>query len=103
MLDTSTRLPSRQHRTPNPAPSQPATTTQPDRDNIIPKDLPSGVYSKLVEDYNSITLDGVRRVFPEKLLLGAEKVLARMYHEHLYLQTLYCDTLRGNHGTTSLD
>ena len=67
--------------TPNSAPSQPATTTQPDKDNI-PKALPSGVYSKLVEDYNSITLDGVRRVFPEKLLLGAEKVLARMYHEH---------------------
>ncbi|CAE7220070.1 unnamed protein product [Symbiodinium microadriaticum] len=67
--------------TPNSAPSHAATTTQPDKDNI-PKALPSGVYSKLVEDYNAITLDGVRRVFPEKLLLGAEKVLARMYHEH---------------------
>ena len=79
--------------TPNSAPSQPATTTQPDKDSI-PKALPSGVYSKLVEDYNSITLDGVRRVFPEKLLLGAEKVLARMYHEH-HTSKLYTATPLG--------
>ena len=79
--------------TPNSAPSQPVTTTQSDKDNI-PKALPSGVYSKLVEDYNSITLDGVRRVFPEKLLLGAEKVLARMYHEH-HTSKLYTATPLG--------
>ena len=79
--------------TPNSAPSQPTPTTQPDKDNI-PKTLPSGVYSKLVEDYNSITLDGVRRVFPEKLLLGAEKVLARMYHEH-HTSKLYTATPLG--------
>ena len=79
--------------TPDAAPSQSAPTTQPDKDNI-PKSLPSGVYSKLVEDYNSITLDGVRRVFPEKLLLGAEKVLARMYHEH-HTSKLYTATPLG--------
>ena len=62
---------------PSPTPSP----AQPDKDTI-PKSLPTGVYSKLVEDYNSITIDGVRRTFPEKQLLGAEKVLARMYHEH---------------------
>ena len=79
--------------TPDSAPSQPATSTQPDKDTI-PKALPSGVYSKLVEDYNSITLDGVRRAFPEKLLLGAEKVLARMYHEH-HTSKLYTATPLG--------
>ena len=79
--------------TPESAPSQPTTSTQTDKDTI-PKALPSGVYSKLVEDYNSITLDGVRRAFPEKLLLGAEKVLARMYHEH-HTSKLYTATPLG--------
>ena len=77
-------------QTSNAAPSQPSQTTQPDKDTI-PKSLPAGVYSKLVEDYSSITLDGVRRAFPEKLLLGAEKVLARMYHEH-HTSKLYTAT-----------
>ena len=101
MPDTSIRPPSKEHRHPNRPPSQPTTSTQTDKDTI-PKALPSGVYSKLVEDYNSITLDGVRRAFPEKLLLGAEKVLARMYHEH-HTSKLYTATPLGDHGTTSLD
>ena len=68
-------------------------TTQLDRD-VVPKSLPAGVYAKLVEDYNKITLDGVRRKFPEKQLLGAEKVLARMYHEH-HTSKLYTATPLG--------
>lgn len=36
-----------------------------------------GVYSDLVEHYNQATIHGHRRAFPEKLLLGAEKILAR--------------------------
>ena len=79
--------------TQGPAPSQASQATQPDKDRI-PKSLPAGVYSKLVEDYNSITIDGVRRTFPEKLLLGAEKVLARMYHEH-HTSKLYTATPLG--------
>ncbi|OLP93918.1 hypothetical protein AK812_SmicGene24117 [Symbiodinium microadriaticum] len=70
-----------------------STAAQPDKDTI-PKSLPAGVYSKLVEDYNSITIDDVRRTFPEKLLLGAEKVLARMYHEH-HTSKLYTATPLG--------
>ena len=54
----------------------------------------NGVYSKLVEGYNSITIDGVRRTFPEKQFLGAEKVLARMYHEH-HTSKLYTATPLG--------
>jgi len=70
-----------------------SSTTPLDRD-VVPKSLPAGVYAKLVEDYNKITLDGVRRRFPEKQLLGAEKVLARMYHEH-HTSKLYTATPLG--------
>ena len=58
-----------------------ATSTSTDKDNV-PKTLPQGVYAQLIKDYNNITLDGEKRTFPEKILLGADKVLARMYHEH---------------------
>ena len=40
------------------------------------------VYTKLVNDYSKIQLDGEDRAFTEKMLLGADKALARMYHEH---------------------
>ena len=66
-------------------PSTPTTTmaasASTDKDNV-PKTLPQGVYAQLIKDYNNITLDGEKRNFPEKILLGADKVLARMYHEH---------------------
>ena len=58
-----------------------ATGSGTDKDSV-PKTLPASVYTTLVEDYNKITIDGDRRQFPEKQLVGAEKVLARMYHEH---------------------
>ena len=64
--------------TATPTASPPATA---DKDTI-PKTLPGNVYTKLVNDYNKIQLDGEDRNFPEKMLLGAEKALARMYHEH---------------------
>ena len=35
-----------------------------------------------VESYNARLLDGERRRFPTQALLGAEEVLARMWHEH---------------------
>ena len=85
--------------TPTPAPSQPGTTTPSDKDNI-PKSLPSGVYSKLVEDYNAITLDGVRRVFPEKILAGRREGPCTDVPRTPYLQAIYCDTSGGDHGTT---
>ena len=62
-----------------PTPATTSTTTDKD---AIPKTLPPGVHTQLVEDYNNITLDGEKRTSPEKILLGADKVLARMYHEH---------------------
>ena len=67
---------------PTPTPTTPtATSASTDKDNV-PKTLPQGVYAQLIKDYNNITLDGEKRTFPEKILLGADKVLARMYHEH---------------------
>ena len=49
-----------------------------DDQDTVPKCLPAGVCTTLVEEYNKITIDGDRRQFPEKQLLGIEKVLARM-------------------------
>ena len=62
-------------------PTPPATTHK-DTDDKIPKTLPPGVYNELVEQYNKVTIHGQRRAFPEKQLLGAEKIIARMWHEH---------------------
>ena len=70
--------------TPSPTPtSTPMATASSATDkDTIPKTLPAGVYNQLVKDYNDVTLNGERREFPERVLLGADKVLARMHHEH---------------------
>ena len=70
--------------TPTPTPTQTpmaAASSTTDKDTI-PKTLPAGVYNQLVKDYNDVTLNGEKREFPERVLLGADKVLARMHHEH---------------------
>ena len=67
---------------PTPAPTPAAPSSASSTSDTVPKTLPPGVYAKLVQDYNNITIDGEKRHFPEKVLLGADKVLARMYHEH---------------------
>ena len=66
--------------TPTPTPTTAASSAT-DKDTI-PKTLPARVYNQLVKDYNDVTLNGEKREFPEKVLLGADKVLARMHHEH---------------------
>ena len=70
-----------------------ATGCGADKDSV-PKTLPASVYTTLVEDYNEITIDSDRRQFPEKQLMGAEKVLARMYHEH-HTSKMYTATSLG--------
>ena len=62
-------------------PAAPAATPK-DTDDKIPKTLPPGVYNELIEQYNKVTIHGHRRAFPEKQLLGAEKIIARMWYEH---------------------
>ena len=83
--ETRAKYQARLAATTSSPPSTPATPTatsaSTDKDNV-PKTLPQGVYAQLIKDYNNITLDGEKRTFPEKILLGADKVLARMYHEH---------------------
>ncbi len=60
----------------------PATAATPskDPDDKIPKTLPPGVYNELIEQYNKVSIHGQRRAFPEKQLLGAEKIIARMWY-----------------------
>ena len=62
-------------------PAAPAATPK-DTDDKIPKTLPPGVYNELIEQYNKVSIHGHRRAFPEKQLLGAEKIIARMWYEH---------------------
>ena len=59
----------------NTSPST-SNTTKP------PTNLPLGVWAQQIHKYQEITLHGQDRVFPVKMLVGAEKILARMWHEH---------------------
>ena len=70
------RLPMTPSPTAPPASTTPATST----DDKIPKTWPKGVYQQLITDYKVST--GNTKTFPEKILLGAEQVVIRMWHEH---------------------
>ena len=59
------------------SPSTASTTS-----DKVPKTLPPGTWQTLVRAYNSTQLHGRDRSFPVEELLGAECVLARMFHEH---------------------
>ena len=59
-----------------PAPTTAATST----DDRPPKHFAQ--WSAQVQAYEEKTVDGVKRVFPTEKLLGAEDVLARLWHEH---------------------
>ncbi|CAE7552837.1 Dnmt3b [Symbiodinium sp. CCMP2592] len=48
----------------------------------VPKTLPAGEWRTLIERYNGVLLNGQKRIFPERELLGAESVVARVLHEH---------------------
>ncbi len=80
-----------QSATPTVAPPAAGTTSSPSStptDSKIPKALPAGKWTELVEFYNKITVNGRPRQFPTKELLGAETVIARLHyerhHSHLY-------------------
>ena len=60
------------------ASASPATATA----DKVPKTLPPGTWQSLVRAFNATQLHGRDRCFPVEELLGAECVLARMYHEH---------------------
>ena len=61
-----------------PATAPPATTTA--ADEKPPKTFSQ--WSAQVRSYEDKTIDGVKRTFPAEKLLGAEEVLARLWHEH---------------------
>ena len=67
---------------PAPAPTPAAPSASSSTSDAVPKTLPQWVYAKFDQDYNNITIDGEKRHFPEKALLDADKIFARMYHEH---------------------
>ena len=62
-----------------PSPSMP-TTTPSTTDDKIPKSWPKGVYQQLLTEYRTNT--GNTKSFPQKILIGAEKIVVRMWHEH---------------------
>ena len=47
-----------------------------------PRTLPPNVWSDAIKKYNSVCLAGVPREFPERILIGAESILARVHWEH---------------------
>ena len=66
-----------------PAATAPSASTIPatSSDEKIPKTLAhKGIYQQLITDYKVST--GNTKTFPEKILLGAEQVVVRMWHEH---------------------
>ncbi len=67
--------------TPTPLPLTPTPVTTPSSaDDKIPKTWPKGVYQQLLTDYKTSTDN--TKTFPEKILIGAEKIIVRMWHEH---------------------
>ena len=67
-----------------PTPGQTAATAPADKDkeDKIPRALPAGVWSKLLQAYNQEKLHGRERQFPVRELMGAECIIARLWHEH---------------------
>ena len=76
-----------------PGAGTPAVTSATAADKI-PKTLPAGVWSQQVNKFNAEKLRGRDRSFPEEMLLGAEVVLARMWHEH-HVTKMYTPTSLG--------
>ena len=67
-------------------PVAPASATASATDKA-PKQLPAHVWQKQITRYNTITVDGRPRKFPEKEVLGAESILGRMWFEHTSSKT----------------
>ena len=97
---------------PPPAPSSgtPSTTAASgggSSDNKVPKTLPPGKWTELVNRYNSITVGSKTRSFPAREVLGAEAVIARLWHErhisHLYTPLQLCEILQHRSFTASGD
>lgn len=64
---------------PTPAISASATSKADDK---VPRSLPTGVWTNLLNSYNKAQLHGQDRCFPQHELVSSEVTLARMNHEH---------------------
>ena len=58
-----------------PTPAAPTASKQP------PKELPPEVFKELLSKYEDQKIDGARREFPQRMLLGCEKIIARIWWE----------------------
>ena len=61
--------------TPTPSGTNAASSKQP------PKELPPEVLRDLLAKYEDQQIDGMRREFPQRMLLGADKVISRLWWE----------------------
>ena len=71
----------------HPALATPADSASATSEKIPKQQLPAHVWQKQISRYNSITVDGRPRKFLEKEVLGAERVLGRIWHEHTVTKT----------------
>lgn len=69
----------------SPSATAAATSTT---ESKIPKTLPPGKWTELVNHYNNITVGSRPRSFPVKEVLGAEVIISRLYHER-HVSKLY--------------
>ena len=60
--------------------THPTTTGATAVDDKVPKTWPPGEYQRLITQYHDNS--GKTRHFPERTVLGADKILVRMWHEH---------------------
>ena len=65
----------------------------------IPTTLPTGVWAAAVQKWNKIQTGGIDRSFPCNILIGAEKVLARIHHE-ITVSRVFTPVLLGEIMTT---
>ena len=64
-------------------PTAPASgSASPAAEDKAPKQLPHGVWNKLLHNYERQMIDSRTRTFPVQEVLGAELVLARLHWEH---------------------
>ena len=61
-------------------PTASTTGSTPSLEDKVPKTWPAGKYQTLIKQYHENS--GKTRHFPEKIVLGAERILVRMWHEH---------------------
>ena len=69
------RLPRQQHQqVRDPRVTPPASRRR--------RSLPKSYWADTIAEFEKVRINGQPREFPSHLLLGAEEVLARMFHEH---------------------